>query len=639
MRRLFFFLAATLFVSSADAQPRWTLIESGTLTVIGDRAGTARDLATEIEQFRAVVGGVVGTTQPPATPTVAYVFGTRRAMAPYLPLYNGRPLEAAGLYAPDVDVNRIIISAEERERSTPIAYHEYTHLLAGNAVSRMPTWLGEGIAEFFSTFQLTMGGRSAEAGHPIVPHILLLREQFVPIMELLEATQASRLYNEGDRRSIFYAEAWALTHFILTQLPDGRAAINRYVTGVNSGAPPAAAVRAAFGTTPADLEARLRQYVRREVFSMTRFELARRVDAGNAAARTLTVPEAEAWLADLQRAVHGPEAAAARIEKAAAAAPDAAIAQLALGRLRARQHRPDEARSALARAAASAPDDFMMQLAHGMWLSHAGGVLVPTDAAVASLRRAVALRPESADAHAWLGVNLMAAPATRGDARAALERAIGLAPGRLDYLVHLADLYLLDDLFAPARVLLSKVAADTADDTVRAAAADRLADIAAREARLALARRLVIASPPAAAGGTSAPRPERPEVVTLSGVRGAFAATNLVHAVTGETLALMMRRPQAGEERLFATLTTIECRQGPELRFHLTDGSRTIVATAGRFPDIELTALRPGELLLGCGRRTPADRVALTFRPAANRAGVAGTVVAIEFLPDGYGPG
>jgi hypothetical protein len=142
---------------------------------------------------------------------------------------------------------------------------------------------------------------------------------------------------------------------------------------------------------------------------------------------------------------------------------------------------------------------------------------------------------------------------------------------------------------------------------------------------------------PARPGGTTL-APDRSNVVRLSDLRGDYAATRLVHVRTGEELTLVMRRPQTGEQRVFVTLTSIECRQGPEIRFHAADGSRPIVTNAARFPDVELTAYRPGELRLTCGRRSTGDRVALTFKPNTNARGVAGTAVAIEFLPEGYEP-
>ena len=63
------------------------------MTVIGDQSANAlRDVALELEQFRAVLGRLSSNGQPAATaPTMVYVFGTRKAFEPFLPLRNGQP--------------------------------------------------------------------------------------------------------------------------------------------------------------------------------------------------------------------------------------------------------------------------------------------------------------------------------------------------------------------------------------------------------------------------------------------------------------------------------------------------------------------------------------------------------------------
>jgi hypothetical protein len=98
----------------------------------------------------------------------------------------------------------------------------------------------------------------------------------------------------------------------------------------------------------------------------------------------------------------------------------------------------------------------------------------------------------------------------------------------------------------------------------------------------------------------------------------------------------MLRRPKPDEERVFATLTNIECLPGPEIRFHVADGARAVVATAPRFSDVELTGFKP-EFMVTCGRRSLPEPVAFTWRPQSG-AEIAGTAIAIEFLPDGYAP-
>src|SRR4029450_19266 len=103
---------------------------------------------------------------------------------------------------------------------------------------------------YYSTFNVTPNGTSAEAGRPIMPHVRLLRERYMPIAELIAVDAGSEVYDEGERRSIFDAESWALTHYLMVEVPDGPAHINRYLAEIARGRPPADAFFHAFGATP-----------------------------------------------------------------------------------------------------------------------------------------------------------------------------------------------------------------------------------------------------------------------------------------------------------------------------------------------------------------------------------------------------
>jgi tetratricopeptide (TPR) repeat protein len=191
--------------------------------------------------------------------------------------------------------------------------------------------------------------------------------------------------------------------------------------------------------------------------------------------------------------VHGVAVAAPTIEAAAASAPDVAITQLALGRLRLAQNRIADGLAALGRAAALAPDDFLVQLALGGWLVRRGGTAPETEqAALDALRRAAALNPASAEPHARIAAIQARKDATLDEARGSLRRAIALAPGRLEYSVRLAELYERAGDLPPARAILSAVAAGTSDPRLARAAAQRLDRIAQRER----ARSAAQAAPP-----------------------------------------------------------------------------------------------------------------------------------------------
>jgi tetratricopeptide (TPR) repeat protein len=469
----------------SSAPSRWTLVRSETLTVVGDQSPrTLRRVADEIEQFREVVGQLIGTARPPALPTIVYVFGTVRAMAPYAPAASQRA-RMAGFYLPDADLQRLVLSLDQ-PGDTPLAFHEYMHLLLDNAVRGLPPWLSEGLAEYFSSYQLMVGRRVAEAGGERPVYQALLRDGYVPIGELL-TQRATGPSGESERLSAFYAHAWALTHYLLTEVPGGGAAINAYVARVRSGQPPADAFREAFRSSTTEFDGRLRQYIRREIFPVRRFSLTAPVDVEPAAAPLdLTVAEADAWLGDLLRAVRGHAAAAASIEAAAVAEPRSATVQLALGRLRFAQNQPAEGLAALARAAALAPDDFLVQLAYGGWLLRRGTAAGQTRAAAdetarGALTRAAALNPLSAEPHARLATIQARSDATLEDARASLRRAIDLAPGRLDYSVRLAELYLRTGQLLQAKAILTAVIAGTSDPRLARTASAGLEQIAERE--------------------------------------------------------------------------------------------------------------------------------------------------------------
>jgi len=629
--------AASLACSlSAAAEPRWTMVRTPSLTVIGDQSpGRLRDVAIEIEQFRSVVAGLIrNADRPLSLPTIVFVFGERKSLQPFVPLYNGKPIELAGYFHGDLDANVMLMSLEGFEESASIVYHEFTHLLVRNAVRSIPTWLNEGLAEYYSGYTLEAGGKSALVGRPIGRHVLLLRERYLPLAELIAVDQSSPLYNEGSKRSIFYAESWALTHYALTQLPDGAAAVNRYCAAIAEGTPPADAFRDAFGMPPAAFDKQLRDYVRRFQFGARRFEFSEKVVATRPGPpRAMTAGEANAWLGDLQRRVQRPSEASARIDAALEADPSAPIAHTALGLLHVSQQRDEEGLAALRRAAEMAPDDFFTQFAYGAWLLRANGSETEAaDAAIAALTRAVALNPNSADAYAWLAYAQMLSKTTLPAARSSIDRAIDLAPGRIEYRLRWADVRILEGGLEEAKALLTKLAAVKIDPDAAAGAASRLDRLAnfeqAEAARLAAWRE---AQANAASRRDAAGDPRTFRSVETPGVDGPKPPETDVRPV--------LRMVGAGEERAFGFLIRIDCSP-TEVRFHMRSNNQTITATAKRMEDVELTQfMNDKDFSINCGSRIPPDTIYLTWRrdptPVAGRAGVA---VSLEFLPTGYVP-
>ena len=392
---------------AAQAEPKWNLTRSGVLTVIGDQpAPVLRDIAIQIEQFRAVVGGLIhDADRPPSVPTIVFVVGQRKSLVPIVPLYNGKPISLAGYLGQADDLNVMALSLEGFEESSAVAFHEYTHLLVQNAVRWMPVWLNEGLAEYYGSYTLIDRGKTAVIGRPKPEHILLLREKYLPIGELITVDQSSPMYNEGQPRSIFYAESWAAAHYLMTTRPDGQAAVNAYVTAVAEGRAPVDAFRSAFGVTPEEFDKELKVYVRRLTFLAQRITMPEKLAVAEPApGRPMTAGEVEAWLGTAQLRMKRTSEATPRIERAALQAPGA-TSQLALGLLRLDQQLMPQALEAFARAAELAPDDFLIQYVSGVSMLHDGErgdlPVVDPDGFQLTLKQIGRIDPERQDV-AWL---------------------------------------------------------------------------------------------------------------------------------------------------------------------------------------------------------------------------------------------
>src|SRR5262249_45114597 len=199
MRRVLLALALAAAVPSATgASDRpWTIVRSSNLTVIGQQPPkTLGGIAERLEQFRVVLGGLIANPQRPLPlPTLVDVFGTHTELEPFLPIKGDNGGLIAGYFSPDRDLNVIALQLETFDDSSRIIFHEYTHLLLRNATPRVPLWLDEGLAEYYSTYALERDGTRANIGKPIPWHVLILRHASLPITTLLTVARSSALYN------------------------------------------------------------------------------------------------------------------------------------------------------------------------------------------------------------------------------------------------------------------------------------------------------------------------------------------------------------------------------------------------------------------------------------------------------------
>jgi tetratricopeptide (TPR) repeat protein len=254
----------------------WKRLDTPNFVVIGNiGAGDLADVARQFEGFRETLGRLLGQRATgSAVPTIVFVFANDRDFAPYKLLFKGKPIEIAGMFMPGPDLNQIAMVQFPDESATRVIFHEYMHEVVSNVFRRAPVWFGEGLAEYYSSFELRNDGRRALIGKPVPAHIGRLREgALLPIETLIAVGHDSPLYNESDHRSVFYAESWALVHFLLND-PSRRAQLTTYLGMLAQGSPPVEAWRKVFGP---GIEAALGQYLQQFAFSYTQFDFPQKI--------------------------------------------------------------------------------------------------------------------------------------------------------------------------------------------------------------------------------------------------------------------------------------------------------------------------------------------------------------------------
>ena len=371
MRRLTCALAAAccLLLAAADAthaKDNWVSLRSRNFHLVGNASEKdVRRVATRLEQFRDVFTRLFPAAQfNSPVPTTVVVFKSDSSYKPFKPVVDGRVSEVAGYFQSGEAINYITLTTDARGESPfSTIYHEYVHLLVNNSYGsrNVPPWFNEGLAEYYSTFDVD-DDRKVHLGNLVESHIyLLLQQQLIPFKTFFEVDYHSLHRNRREAKGIFYAQAWALMHYLILgnngqRLPQ----LGRFLTLVTGDTPVERAFKEAFETDFAGMEKELKKYVEARTFrtQIATFDRKLEVESEFQAA-PLSEAEAEAVLGDLLLNTNRPDDAAARLQQAVKLDPKLAAAHASLGLARAKQKRFDEARKHLRDAVAAGPGNYL----------------------------------------------------------------------------------------------------------------------------------------------------------------------------------------------------------------------------------------------------------------------------------------
>lgn len=412
----------------AELSRDWKRITSPGLTVAGN--APERDLRRvlrQIEDFRAALAALFpGLVLNDRTPTSLVVLRDPESFRRFQPRdERGRRREnVGGFFLPAAHMNYMVLGAYgDHEATFETVFHEYTHFILNRNFHALPLWLSEGLADFYSTFRSNYKeGRSLLGASPTLRRTILRKETLLPLERILTNDGAAGVTREPSLTFMFYAESWALVHYLEVGNDSRQGQLGAYIRALERGLPVEQAFAASFHTTFEGMRRELESYLRPPSLPaiLLDFRSAVAHAAPDAAATPLLEADAAYLQGDILTLVGATRDAEEALTRALALDAGHVDARIALARVRGQQDRRDEQIALLQAITAAEPSKPAAQL----YLADALFSVKHFQDAVLASERAVAL--DQASPRAWYGLSLAALATGRSSqAEAAMLQVVG----------------------------------------------------------------------------------------------------------------------------------------------------------------------------------------------------------------------
>ena len=429
--------------AATDKPDTWVEVASPHFTVLcNDGEKTARRIAEQFEQIRVLYSNALSQNLrlDPGLPIEIIAVRNEKSLSEIIPEYWAQKGHAhpSGLFLPGVERNYIAIHADvEGELPYVAVYHEYVHLIENLNFRHIPLWLDEGYATFLgSATLLPKSGRLGQVNQ--VELAVLKQTKLLPLDVLFRVGHDSPYYNEENKTNIFYAESWALVHYLMLDARRGKGTqLGKYISLTENGGDPVDSAKSAFGDLN-QLQKELDSYATRTVYSMYVIDLPEPAVPSALPSRIVSPAEVDAMLGAFDLSRSQIDSGRAKIEQALKLDPNLAIAQESMGLLLFRERKGQEAQKYFSRAVALDSKNALAYYYDGMLLVSGLSEEEDPDEAQTALEKAVALKPELAPAWDALASLYVHDPATLDKALDASEHAVKFMPGEPRYRFNLA---------------------------------------------------------------------------------------------------------------------------------------------------------------------------------------------------------
>ena len=471
LRIFIIFFLGVLSAGKALAEQQWVEVTSPHFSVITDAGEKrAREVGLRFEQMRMAFGLIFQKVSVNTAPLEIVAFRNSKEMKRYSPLYQGKPIEIAGLFLGDGGHGRRLNNSNGEERqyialdlsqedNWGTVFHEYAHLLINSNVSTTPVWFDEGFAEYCSS--LKVDKKEIDLGLARNDLLYTLSQNsWLNLVDLFSVRHDSQIYNRDDRRFLFYAQSWITVHYFMSKKMMDKVALYVHYTQ-DEHQPVPEAIQHAFGMEPKNLQREIEDYFRGR---SVRYFVAPAPQGSDKIAfdsRPLNDVELQTTLADFDYHARDYRARAiATFQEILAKQPDNAIANRDMGYAAADNGDWYRAEEYFKRAAANDSKDPQVHYLVAFGLNRKGREIgrPPDDLQTMKkeLNTAIALDPNYADAYGLLGMTL-AYMGEKDNAIATLTKAIQLNPRNERNYSNLAGVYLQAHDLDKAMPILQKL--------------------------------------------------------------------------------------------------------------------------------------------------------------------------------------
>ncbi len=327
------FVLLSAFANASDKP--WIEIRSPHFRILTD--GSEKDgrrVAREFEQMRYVFSAWFEhfrlDSGAPLTIFAVRNENSAKELAPAQ--WKNKGVSFAGFYQQSWEKQYAIVRLDE---DTPGAfqtvYHEYAHSIIHMNLHWIPTWLDEGLAEFFGYTHFERN--QILLGFPSYRIDALRYHGLFPIDTVLSVNPYSPYYREEDKVQAFYGESWLLIHYMeFGQGMERGAKLNQFITLLDQGMDQKKAFTQIFGDTRKMYDT-LSYYLSSPTLPDYVFHNPPKFPDDEFTTRTLTMAETNAELGGYHAYSHDNDAARSLLEQSIKDDPKLGLAHEYMGML------------------------------------------------------------------------------------------------------------------------------------------------------------------------------------------------------------------------------------------------------------------------------------------------------------------